>query len=403
MPDLRVLGTDAELFESSKLFRTAMVGLPPAPLDPDRVRELFEPGRTLGAFVDDAMVGTADSATSGLILPGGRRVSHAAVTHVGVLPTHTRRGVVSALMRCQLRDARDRGEVVATLRASEATIYERFGYGSASTSHTLELDVRRAVLRPSVQEGGPVRLVEPDEAWRLLPQIARNHAPSRPGTIDRIPLWWRGRELSAQFDRGPNYVAVHGVSGSEDGFVRYRPVGVDRWFGGHDRTVVVDDLFAPTHTAYLGLIRFLLTLDLVDTFVFTAMPQDDPLPWLFTDSRAVRLRRAGDETWLRVLDVPAALRNRAFAGDGAVRLRIVDDLFPENTGTFEISAAGAGPVAGPPQLEMGVSAFAATLLGGTRWHQLERAGLVRVLDETALPQTERLFATDCAPFAGVMF
>lgn len=202
MPEIRVLDTETELIASSNLFRTAMVGLPVLPpYEPGQIRELLEPGRTLGAFVDGAMVGTADSATSGLTLPGGRRVPHAAVTHVGVLPTHTRRGVLTALMRHQLRDARDRGEVVATLRASEANIYGRFGYGAASITHTVELDVRRARLRPSVAAGGPVRLLEPGAVWELLPRIVAANPSTRPGTIDRIPLWWRGRELSAQSDR----------------------------------------------------------------------------------------------------------------------------------------------------------------------------------------------------------
>ncbi|MBH0123011.1 GNAT family N-acetyltransferase [Rhodococcus sp. CX] len=404
MPEIRVLDTEPDLIASSNLFRTAMVGLPAVPpYEPGQIRELLEPGRTLGAFVDGVMVGTADSATSGLILPGGRRVPHAAVTHVGVLPTHTRRGVLTALMRHQLHDARDRGEVVATLRASEATIYGRFGYGVASTSHTLELDVRRARLLPSVAGGGPVRLLEPGAVWDVLPRIVDTHPSTRPGTIDRIPLWWRGRELMAQAGSGPNYVAVHGDPGSEDGFVRYRPIGTDRWFGGRDRTVVVDDFYAPTRTAYLGLLRFLLALDLVDILVFSAVPEDDPLPWLLTDRRAVRLRSADDETWLRILDVPAALDHRVFDGDAAVRIGVVDELLPENTGTYRIAATGSCRTDAAPQVEVEVATLAAALLGGTRWHRLDRAGLVRVHDDSALPQLERLFATTEAPFAGVMF
>lgn len=404
MPEIRVLDTDADLVASSDLFRTAMVGLPALPpYEPGQIRELLEPGRTLGAFVDGVMVGTADSATSGLILPGGRRVPHAAVTHVGVLPTHTRRGILTALMRHQLRDARDRGEVVATLRASEATIYGRFGYGVASSSHSVELDVRRARLRSTVGSGGPVRLLGSGEVWSLLPRIVATTPSTKPGAIDRVPLWWRGRELWAQSDRGPNYVAVHGDPGSEDGFVRYRPVGTDRWFGGADRTVVVDDFYAPTRTAYLGLIRFLLSLDLVDTLVFTDLPQDDPLPWLVTDRRAARLRSAGDETWLRILDVAMALTERSFADGEPVRLGVVDELLPQNTGTYRIGADGCERVDASPQAEVDVATLGAALLGGTRWHQLDSAGLVGTHDTSALSQLERLFATAQAPFAGVMF
>ncbi len=62
-----------------------------------------------------------------------------------------------------------------------------------------------------------------------------------------------------------------------------------------------------------------------------------------------------------------------------------------------------GGVGAAPQVEVDVATLAAVLIGGTRWHQLDRAGLVRMHDEAALPQLERLFATAEAPFAGVMF
>ncbi len=81
------------------LFRTAMVGLPPLPnLPPGQISKLLDPGRTVGAFIDGQLVGTADAVTSTLTLPGGASVSHAAVTHIGVLPSFTRRGVATELI-----------------------------------------------------------------------------------------------------------------------------------------------------------------------------------------------------------------------------------------------------------------------------------------------------------------
>ena len=131
-----------------------------ADLAPGQITQLLEPGRTVGAFVDDQLVGTADAVTSRLTLPGGTMVGHAAVTHIGVLPSFTRQGVATDLVRHQLHDIAARGEAVATLRASEATIYERYGYGVASSSQTVEVQTARAALRPGVAAGGPVRLLD---------------------------------------------------------------------------------------------------------------------------------------------------------------------------------------------------------------------------------------------------
>ena len=400
MHQIRVLESEAELRQALGLFRTAMVGMP-APRSDDGPL-LLEPGRTLGAFIDDELVGTVDATSSGLVVPGGTRVPHAAVTHVGVLPTHTRRGLLTALMRRQLRDARGRGEVVASLRASEAGIYGRFGYGMASSLQTVELDLRRARLAPHVAAGGPVRLLDAATAWEALARIAARNPSARAGAIDRHELWW-ANQRSWSAGPGPRYVAVCGEPGAETGFARYQPIGTEAWFGSRDRTVVVGDLHAPTPDAHVALVRFLSSLDLVDTVVFDALPLDDPLPWLLADRRAARVRSVSDETWLRLLDVPAALASRSFAGPGVVTVQVRDALLPENDGTYAVGADGVARVDGPGELAVDVSTLAAVFLGGPRWGQLAAAGLVEVRVAAALARAETLFSVPAEPFAGMMF
>jgi GNAT superfamily N-acetyltransferase len=146
--EIRVLDNEDDLIAAANVFRTAMVGFPPlSNLAPGQITRLLEPGRTIGAFVKGQLVGTADAVTSRLTLPGGAIVSHAAVTHIGVLPSFTRKGIATDLIGHQLDDIAARGEVVATLRASEATIYERYGYGVASSSQTVEVRTARATPR----------------------------------------------------------------------------------------------------------------------------------------------------------------------------------------------------------------------------------------------------------------
>lgn len=403
-PEIRILETEPELREASALFRTAMVGLPPSPEVPEgTVHHYLQPGMTYGAFLDDMLVGTVDATTGTVALPGGARVAHTAVTHVGVLPTHTRKGVVSALLRRQLRDARERGEVLATLRASEATIYERFGYGVASNSTSAELDTRRASVREAVPSSGPVRLLNYPEAWDVLERIHARHLPERPGTIDRSSFWWASRRSRGAEVSDPMYVAVHGEAGKENGFVRYRPIDTAEWFTSRNRTVVVDDFFAPTPDAHAGLVRFLLDLDLVDTLRFAALPEDDVLPLLLHDARAFRVVSISDETWLRILDVDRALAARTYRGSGSVTVEVVDSLLTENTGVFEISASGAVRVAGQADLSVDVADLGALLLGHTSWHRMVASGRVRVHIDGARETADALFHWPCAPFAGTSF
>ncbi|HWS94540.1 MAG TPA: GNAT family N-acetyltransferase, partial [Mycobacterium sp.] len=257
--EIRVLDNKGDLIAAANVFRAAMVGFPPlSNLAPGQITRLLEPGRTIGAFAGGQLVGTADAVTSGLTLPGGAIVGHAAVTHIGVLPSFTRQGIATDLIRHQLDDIAARREVVATLRASEATIYERYGYGVASSVQTVEVQTARAKLRPDVGAGGPVRLLDMAEAWDALPRIYAGNRPSRAGTVDRSEVWWQGLRMRTESSPGPSYVAVHGEPGSESGFARYRPVDTEAWFISDQRTIAVEDFFAPSTEAYLGLLRFLL-------------------------------------------------------------------------------------------------------------------------------------------------
>ena len=402
--EIRVLDSEDDLVAAANLFRAAMVGFPPlSNLAPGQITRLLEPGRTIGAFVGGQLVGTADAVTSGLTLPGGAIVGHAAVSHIGVLPSFTRKGIATELMRHQLRDIKARGEVVATLRASEATIYERYGYGVASSSQTVEVQTARATLRPDVGAGGPVRLLDAAEAWDVLPRIYADNRPPRPGTIDRPEVWWQGARMRSESSSRPSYVAVHGEPGSESGFARYRPVDTESWFISDQRTIAVEDFFAPTTEAYLGLLRFLLGLDLIDRVVFWLLPLDDPLPWLLADRRAARVTGMHDETWLRVVDAEKALRARGYVGEDAVTIAVNDPLLPNNSAAFTIAADGAERTDQPAQLRTDVEGLAAVLLGGATWRSLATAGLATALDPSALAAADRLFAVSAAPHAGFFF
>jgi predicted acetyltransferase len=402
--DIRVLDKEDELLAAANVFRTAMIGFPPlSNLAPGQITALLEPGRTLGAFVADQLVGTADTVTSSLTLPGGAVVGHAAVTHIGVLPSFTRKGIATDLVQYQLRDAASRGEVVATLRASEATIYERYGYGVASSSQTVEVQTARAALRHGVGAGGPVRLLAAADVWDALPRICRQNRAPRPGTIDRPDVWWQGSRLRAESSSGAWYVAVHGPPGSETGFVRYRPVDTETWFVSDQRTVVVEDFFAPTSDAYLGLLRFLLGLDLIDRVVFWMLPVDDPLPSLLLDRRAARVTAVHDETWLRILDVEQALTARRYAGDGAVTIAVNDALLQHNSISVNVTGQSAEVTGRPAQLHVGVEGLASVLLGGATWRSLVLAGLASSDDPAVVDAADRLFAVQNAPYAGFFF
>jgi predicted acetyltransferase len=367
-----------------------------------------------GPAGEPELVATAGSFTSRLTVPGGANLPMSAVTDVGVLPTHTRRGLASALIRRQLQQSVERGESVASLRASEATIYERFGYGIASATAMVEVNVARARLRPTLPaaveseswSSDQVRFVDPRTSWELLARIYAASAGT--GRIERPQLWWNGHQWAANRNKDPLYVIVYGTPGAEDGYVRYHPSSTGPWFTASDRTIVVDDLVANTPQAYLALLRFLLSIDLVHRLVFGKLPVDHGLEKLLLDERAARTVGLDDETWLRLIDVQAALSARTYrrpeepAGTG-VTIAVTDALLPANTGGYRISPAGVHRTDDAPDLSLDVGTLASVYLGGTRWWQLAQAGRVVENRSGAIDIAEQLFRVDRAPFAGTMF
>src|SRR5919112_2548492 len=92
----------------------------------------LEHDRTRVAVDEGAIVGTSGLFSLRLAVPGGV-VPMAGVTAVGVHPSHRRRGVLDGMMRGLLEATHERGEEpISALWASEAGIYGRWGYGSAT-------------------------------------------------------------------------------------------------------------------------------------------------------------------------------------------------------------------------------------------------------------------------------
>lgn len=392
--------TEPELVrEAYTVFKRAMVGLEFGPFDPV---EVTEPGRFLAAYDGARIVGSANSFATHLTVPGGARLPHAAVSQVGVLPTHRRRGVVTALMRKQLTDAAAAGEPVATLRASEGGIYGRFGYGIASHVRSARIDRRKVRFAAPGAPGGSVRLADTDGVAVLAPIAAR---AAQNGAVSRADVWWRKWELRSAEHTGPSYLAVHSTEGVDDGYVTYRPLDTAGWFTSENKTIEVTELVALNPAAHQGLWRHLLELDLVDTVSIGTLALDDPLPLLFTDERAVTLGPVRDESWLRLTDVPAALGARTYGEAAPVHLAVHDALLPQNDGVYRIGADGAVRAAAgtPAQVTVSVSDLAATYLGGTRWWRLAAAGRVQVAEPDAVARLDRLFAVDREPYAGVFF
>jgi predicted acetyltransferase len=368
------------------------------------VADSYVPGRTFGAFDGERMVGTAQSWACGLAVPGGAEVSSAAVSRVGVRADWTRRGVLSALFREQLAAFREAGEITATLRASEGLIYGRFGYGVATRAMTVKIDRRKVAVHQGAPSNGRVRILDGETAADVVVDLFERIGLTRPGGLTRWPSWW-STNLSGDHNLAEGLkAAVHSGADGDDGYVLYEVERPGHAVGVEGKTVLgVHDLWAANDEAWAALWRFVLRIDLVDEVVGEYRPLDEPVEWLLADPRALATIDIADETWLRLVDVPATLAARTYRAAEPVVIEVRDRFLPDNDGTYRVTPDGAARTDAPADLRLDVDILAATYLGDTTFTALAQAGRVDVLNQSALSRADTLFATAVSPWCGTFF
>jgi predicted acetyltransferase len=353
MPDL---DDDDDLLGWRNTFATVFSISPADAQEVGLVRETWRSQRLTGVRDDDRWVATFRTWRDHSAVPGGglvggdpadlRTVPTELVSSVCVVPTHRRRGLLTRLMADALRHAREDGAVVASLFASEAAIYGRYGYGVATHVHDLTVDTRaaRAWHAGAPADPGRVRLSDDDELLEVGPALFEAARRRMPGAVSRNEVGWLRlleRIPPGKGPEGPRVRAVHlGASGEVDGCVRLRTEM--HWTDGAPAYKArVDDLVGATPAATAALWRFCVDLDLVTTLVAEHRGHGDLLAQLPLDTRAVRVTAAFDGHWWRVLDTAAALGARAWAAAGRVVVEVVDPGGPAE-GRWELDVDGHG-------------------------------------------------------------
>ncbi len=371
------------------------------------VRATAEPGRTFVVTDGGRIVGTAGAYTFDIALPGGT-VPLTAVTEAAVLPSHRRRGVLSALLDALHDDGIARGEPLAGLTASEGGIYRRFGYGVAARYQSLRLDAPRAGEVDDARPG-EVRLVGEAEAASVLPAVWDRHWRRTPGEVGRWPGWWAAHALDVEHDRygaSARFLAVHGPAGDDDGFLVYR-IRQEWTPGGPRHELRIEDLAAADDAVEAALLRYAVAVDLVTTVTWHAAPVDLPLRWRLADPRCLEVTAERDLLWLRPLDVAACLSARGYATEGSVVVEVVDDRRPATGGRFVLDAGPEGAECSrtdrPADLALRAPELGALLAGGVTWTTLARAGLVTERAPGALARADRMFQAASAARCATAF
>ena len=408
----RVVDTadDAQSESFQRAMTRGFLGAEPTPEVLAFGRAAFESRRNIGVYdaaaTDAPPVATIDSWVTPLTLPGGGEIPMWAISGVTVSATHRRRGIARALLEGELRAAATAGVPIAGLTVSEATIYGRYGFGSAVHMSRVTVDTRRAGWAGPSSDGR----VEYLDRESLAAELGAVHDRVRGHRGGQIPGWhsrWTGIAGLSPSDtdrdqvRGIRFVDADGEVRGAMAFTLSERTGSFRF------ALAVRLLVAETPEATAALWGFALQHDLVDEVTADLRPLDDALPWLVRDPRGVT-QTVHDHGWLRLLDVPAALPARRYSAPIDVILRVRDPLgFASGDWRLRVDETGEASVeavddAAAVDAELDVSALSILYAGGVRASSLHVAGRMDA-DAAVVEELDRAFVAFPAPALDIWY
>jgi predicted acetyltransferase len=353
---------------------------------------------------DERIVGTAGWLPMEMAVPGGE-LPVAAVTMVTVSPTHRRRGILRQMMLRQLGDLHASGIAVATLWASETAIYQRFGYGLGFLKGRIDVDPRRAGFLSAAPPVGQMRFLTQEQAAELLPGVYERARQGVPASFRRTPLWWEVQILDDRPHRrhGASTMFRVGleIDGTIEGYALYR---VKTNWGPNalpNNEIDVLEALGTSPAATREIWRYLFSIDLVGKVRTHRLYAQHPLFLSLANLRLLQMV-VGDGTWVRLVDVKAALEARHYACEGSLTFELTDDVCPWNAGVWTLKAGSNGAdlrqAATSPELRLSAAELAAMYLGTIPCSQLVQAGRAEEIAADAAHRADLMFHSDVPPW-----
>ncbi|WP_040524599.1 GNAT family N-acetyltransferase [Gordonia effusa] len=330
--------------------------------------------------------------------PGGTPTPAAGLTWVSVAATHRRQGILRMMLTELTEQWRAEGYPFAILTATEATIYERFGFGVAAFADHVAIPTGTG-WRDDETTRGTTFYATAQQAAQLIPEIHTRWAAQHPGAITRVSDWWAPIFADRPAERRANHTQMFYLLHA-DGYAMYR---LHRVSSGIPEVEVVE-IVAVTDDAHSALWRVLTSLDRTST-VNVVLPADDPLRWKLSDFRSVRRVSKDDTLWVHILDIPAALAGRRYAADTSMVLAVTDD-FGCAGGRFALAIdEGRATVArsdAAADITLSLPTLGSLYFGGCRATDFARAGRIDGSADS-IAALDAAFATGRVPATGTFF
>jgi len=366
------------------------------PPDDNKPPSLLQPEWTQCAF-DGQKLAAISGAYPFIVRMNGKTAQMHGVTLVGTEPAYRRRGLVRQLITDLLHKGKEAGDVASILLASRGAIYQRFGYGIASTMVRYDFDPREVTQFqfPEPTTGRLERMTK-DDAYPHITQVQKAYSRPRNMRALRVDSTWTG--LLSDLEKHKAYCLVHFDNQNQaDGYCLYST----KWDQEDSQELTITDFAYTSMTAYRALWENLTSHDLVNRIKWNNVPEDDPAPGILLEPRNLH-RKTIDGIWMRIIDISSALCARRYDHDGEVILRISEDsICPWNTGNWLLRVvdgdASVVKTSSAPDIMCNPNALASMIAGQSSISYLDQINRISVSDKTRSSEFDQLFATRFKP------
>lgn len=284
------------------------------------------------------------------------------IAAVAVLPEKRVHGIGVEMMRQSLRLMKEEGKLMASLYAFRESFYRKVGYEACGKRLKLTVpNARYPKVRPELE----VRLIRSADRAQIY-GCYEEFCRRRSGLSQRDELLWN---RTTEPDNPSVGIYVAGDPVEAYAVVDHK---MNFWEGFE-----IDEIVWTTDRGYRSLLSTLVGLGINKTELSWYEPTDSPFLTRYLD-QSVRVQAERAVMW-RTLDVPGALRALRPYSEGEFRLRVIDDVLPENEGPWRVRFGPSGvevDATSQADLILDTRQFTQALLGDPSAMDLARNGIL---------------------------
>ena len=329
----------------------------------------------------------------------GNAVSLAGISTVGTRPEYRRQGLVRKIMTQAFADQYERGQCLAGLWASQAAIYQRYGFAASGGLREYRVDTADIRLHPNF-EVLPISRFEGTEVLDAVREVYKRFIAQRTGYLHRGKSLWLNNVFTPPSEDGPAYVALAGSLEAPTGYLIYTLRAGRVAHRARAQEICIRDFAWLDLPSYGSLWHYLARHDLVGRVVWSRAPLDDPAADVFVEPRLLHSQDL-EGSWWRVVDVKTALEQRGYDVEGSLVLAITEDeLAPWNNGRWRLDVGSDGAEVqatdAPADIELSVRALSSLYSGHRSARHLANAGLLAG-EALTVANLDRMMRTRFAP------